>query len=101
MRRCGGKRSKVRGRWGDGVIDPQRMRNRCPNENTTAAFWDFSTLRPGFKKVLLQALRFQDPFGRSAKMMQNMCVYTQKRFHVDGPLLSYLNHQRVTDRGKT
>ena len=46
------------------------MQIRCPHENTRAAFSDFSTLRPGFKKV-------QDPCGRSAKTMQNVCVYTQ------------------------
>ena len=33
----------------------------------------------------LQAACLQDSFGRSAKMMQNMCVYTKKRFRVDGP----------------
>ena len=35
-------------------------------------FLNFPTLRTGFKKV-----RLQDPFGRSAKTMQTMCVYTQ------------------------
>ena len=58
----------------------QRMQIRCPHEDATAAFSDFS-LRPGFKKVSLQ-----DPCGRSDKTMQNMWVYTLKRFHVDGPL---------------
>ena len=63
------------------------MQIRCPRENARAVFSDFSTLRPGFKKVHLQGLCLQDPCGRLAKTMQNMCIYTQKRFHVDGPLI--------------
>lgn len=46
--------------------------------HSRAAFSDFLTLRPCFKKV-----RF--PCGRWAKIMHNMSVYTQKCFHVDGP----------------
>ena len=57
----------------------------CPRENARAAFSDFSTLRPGFKKVRFQALRFQDPCGRSAKTMQYMCVFAKEHFRVDGP----------------
>ena len=45
------------------------MRIRCPHENARVAFSDFFTLWPGFKKVCLQ-----DPRGRSAKTIQNMCV---------------------------
>ena len=58
--------------WGVGVIDRQSMWICCPNDNTRAAFSNFSTLRLGFKKV-----RLQDPFGRSAKMMQNVCLHTK------------------------
>ena len=43
-----------------------------------AAFLDFSTLRPVFKKV-----RFQDPCGRSAKTMQYMCVFTKEHCRLD------------------
>ena len=50
MRLRGVQRSKPEG-WGDGIIDTQRMRIRRPHENSKAAFSDFSTLRPGFKKV--------------------------------------------------
>ena len=51
------------------VIFLESMQICCPHENGTAAFSDFSTLRPVFKKV-----HFQDPRGRSAKMMQKMCA---------------------------
>ena len=44
------------------------------NMNGRAAFSEFSALRPVFKKVCFQALRFQDPCGQSAKMVQYMCV---------------------------
>ena len=43
--------------------------HRHPHENARAAFSDFSNLRPGFKKVHLQALRLQDPHGRSVTDM--------------------------------
>ena len=59
-----GRRQEVEG-WGNGVIVLESMRIRCPHENERAAFSDFSTLRPVFKKV-----HFQDPCGRSAKTMQ-------------------------------
>ena len=58
---------------------------RWPHGNARAVFSDFSTRRTGFKKVHLQAQRLQDPCSRSAKTMQNMCVSTQKHFHMDGP----------------
>ena len=57
----------VEGR-GDDVIILESMQIRRPHENGRAAFSDFSTLRPVFKKVCLQ-----DPCGRSAKTMQNVC----------------------------
>ena len=79
--------------WDDGVI--QSMQIRRPHENTGAAFLDFSTLTPGFKKVRLQTLCLQDPWGRSAKTMQNMCVYTHKSFHVDGPWSCRLTVQKM------
>ena len=49
--------------------------------NARAAFSDFSTLRPVFKKV-----RFQDPYGRSAKTMQYMSVFAKERCRLDGAL---------------
>ena len=51
-----------------------RMQIHRPHENRRAAFSDFSTLRPVFKKV-----RFQDPCGRSAKTIQYMCVFAWTR----------------------
>ena len=39
------------------------MQIRRPHENGRAAFSDFSTLRPIFKKVCFRGLRFQDPCG--------------------------------------
>ena len=75
------RRQEVEG-WGD-VIVLESMRIRRPHENASAAVSDFSTLRPGFKKVRFQVLRLQDPCGRSAKMMQKMCVYTEERFRLD------------------
>ena len=50
--------SEVEGyRWrGDGAIDMESMRIQCPRENVRAALSDFSTQRPGFKKVCLQNL---------------------------------------------
>ena len=53
-----------------GVIDTESMHICCPHENARPAFLDFSTLKPGFKKV-----RLQDPCGRSAKMMQNVRLH--------------------------
>ena len=50
-----------------------------------AAFPDFSTLRPGFKKACFQALRFQNPYGRSAKTMQYMYIFAKERFRVNSP----------------
>ena len=86
MRRRGltGRRMEVEG-WGDGIIDMKSMQIHCPHENARAAFSDFSTRKLGFKKVRFQALHLQDPCGQSAKTIQNIYVYTQKRFHVDGP----------------
>ena len=57
-----GRRQEVEG-WGDGVIASESMR---------------------IKKVRFHALRLQDPSGRPAKTMQNMCVYTKECFCVDG-----------------
>ena len=68
-----GKRSR-----GDGVIVLESTRR--PHENGRAAFSDFSTLRPVLKKVSFQVLRFQDPYGRSAKTMQYMCVFRKTAF---------------------
>ena len=70
--------------WGNGVIILESMRIRCPHENGRAAFLDFSTLRPIFKKVHFQALRFQDPYGRSAKTMQYACVFAKQCCRLDG-----------------
>ena len=81
-----GRRQVVVG-WDDGVIDKESMQIPCPHENTREAFLDFSTLRPGFKKVRLQALCLQDQCGGS---MQNMCIYIKECFHVDGLLNSVL-----------
>ena len=54
--------------WDDGDGDGNGVRPSMwihrPHENARAAFLDFSTLRPGFKKVHFQALRFQDPCER-------------------------------------
>ena len=52
------------------MIVSESMRIHCPYENGRAAFSDFSTLRPIFKKM-----RFQDPCGQSAKMIQYMCIF--------------------------
>ena len=59
------------------------MRIRHPHENGRAAFLDFSTLRPVFKKVRFQGLCFQDLCGRSAKTMQYMCIFAKEVFRVD------------------
>ena len=69
--------------WGDDVIVLESMRIRRPHENGRAAFLDFSTLRPVFKKVRFQTLHFQNPYGRSAKTMQYMCVFTKRRCRLD------------------
>ena len=71
-----GWRLEVEG-WSDGGIDMQSMRICHPHEKTRAAFLDFPKLRPGKKSMF--------PCGRSAKTMQNMWVYTQKRFQDDEP----------------
>ena len=67
MRHSGVNRLKARGR-GMG-----RWRHRyakyADSLSKGATFFNFFTVRPGFKKV-----RLRDPFGRSAKMMQNMCI---------------------------
>ena len=76
-----GQRQEVEG-WGNGVIVSESMQIRRPHENGRAAFSDFSTLRPGFKKVCFQALHFQDPCGRSAKTMQYMSVFAKEHFRV-------------------
>ena len=80
MRRCGAQRSRleVEG-WGDGIIVSESMQIRHAHENGRAAFSDFSTLRPVFKKV-----RFHAPCGQLAKTMQNVCLH-KNRFHVDSP----------------
>ena len=80
-----GWRQEVEG-WGDGVIVSESMQIRCPHENGRAVFLDFSTLRPVFKKVCFQALRFQDPCGRSAKTTQYMYVFTKEHFSCRRPL---------------
>ena len=74
--------SEVRGNRSRGGAMASSFRKviRRPHENGRAAFSDFSTLRPVFKKV-----RFRDPCGRSAKTMQCVCVFAKERFHVDGP----------------
>ena len=77
-----GQRLAVEG-WGDGVIVSESMQICRPHENGRAAFLDFSTLTPVFKKVPFQALRFQDPCGRTAQMMQYVCVFAKERFCVD------------------
>ena len=69
-----GQRQEVEG-WGDGVIVSKSMRIRYPHEYARAAFLDFSTLKPSFKKVHFQVLRLQDPCGWSTKTMQNMCLH--------------------------
>ena len=76
------KETRIVSRWGDGVIVLESMLIRCPHENGRAVFSDFSTLRPGFKKVL-----FQDLCGRSAKTMQYMCVFAKEHSRLDGPLI--------------
>ena len=63
---------------------------RCPHENARAAFYIFSTLRPDFKKVCLQALHLQDPCGQSAKMMQNVHFY-KKAFPCGWPIKAGTN----------
>ena len=69
--------------WGDGVIILESMRIRHPHENRRAAFSEFSTLRPVLKKV-----RFQDPYGWSAKTMQYVCVFEKKRCRLAGALIN-------------
>ena len=43
----------------NGVIDTKSMRIHYPNKNARATFSDFSTLRPGLKKLRLQALFYR------------------------------------------
>ena len=74
-----GQRLEVEG-WGDGVTVSERMRIHRPLEDGSAAFSDFSTLRPVFKKV-----RCHDLCGRLAETMQYVCVFAKERFRVDGP----------------
>ena len=69
--------------WGDGS-----MPIRCPDENGRAAFSDFSTLKALFKKVC-----FQEPYGRSAKTMQYMCVFAKERCCLGGASGSLLMDQ--------
>ena len=66
--------------WGDGVIVSESMQIRHPHRNGRAAFSDFSTLGPVFKKVRFQPLCFQDLCGRSAKTMQYICVFRKRAF---------------------
>ena len=79
MRRRRVKRSKARGQG----VGRRRHRytmyaNSLSTRERMAAFLDFSTLRPGFKKVCLQALCLQDPRGRSAKKMpKNVHLHTE------------------------
>uniref|UniRef100_A0A671UHG4 THAP-type domain-containing protein n=1 Tax=Sparus aurata TaxID=8175 RepID=A0A671UHG4_SPAAU len=73
------------------------MQIRRQHENVRAAFSDFSTLRPVFKKVRFQALRFQDPYGRSAKTMQYMCVFAKRRCRLDGASSRYSFHRLPRD----
>ena len=56
------------------------MRIRRPHVNVRAAFSDFSTLRPIFKKVCFQALHLQDPCGQSAKPMQKIVRLHKRAF---------------------
>lgn len=58
----------------------RKMCGFAVHTSARAAFSNIFALRPGFKKV-----RLQDPFGQSAKTMQNLRLYTKKHFHVDGP----------------
>ena len=60
----------------------ESMQIRCPHENGRATFLDYSTLRPTFKKVRFQALRFQDLCVLSAKTMQYMCIFAKEHFFV-------------------
>ena len=83
-----GRRQEVKG-WGDGVIVLESMQIHCPHENWRAAFADFSTLRPIFKKVRFQALRFQDPCGWSAKTMQYIFFFRKRAVSSGRPL--YVN----------
>ena len=70
-----GRRLEVEG-CGNGIINTENMWIRCPYENATAAFSDFSTLRPGFKKVHFQVLHLQDPYRRSAKNNEkHVCLH--------------------------
>ena len=71
--------------WGDGIIVSDTMRICRPHENARAVFSDFSTLRPVFKKVSFQALRFHNPCERLVKTIQYVCVFAKERFRVDGP----------------
>ena len=45
----------------------------------------FRILPPFSKKWRFQALRFQDPCGRTVKTMQYMCVFSKERSRLDGP----------------
>ena len=62
--------------WGDAVINTQSMWICCPHKNTRGAFLDFSTLRPDFKKVCLQALRLQDQVDVPKRC--KTCAFTHK-----------------------
>ena len=90
-----GRRLEVEG-WGDGVIIPESMLIRRQH-----VFSDFSTLRPSFKKVRFQALRFQDPCGRVAKTMQYMCVSTKDGASPSGRPLRFHRHNEEINQDLT
>ena len=56
---------------------------------------DFSTLRPVFNKMCFQSLRFQDQCGRSAKMMQYMCIFAKECSRLDGPSGQFRVHFEI------
>ena len=85
MRRRGVQRLEVEG-WGDGVIVLESMQIRCPPKNGRAAFSDFSTLRPVFKKARFQAMCLLDPVGSFSQ--KSVLVWTApKTTQNNGPYL--------------
>ena len=82
------ERLEVEG-WGDGIIDTESMRICCPHKNTRAAFSDFSTLRPCFKKAFSGAAFFKIHVDDWPKQC-NTCEFTLKSISVwTGPFFCH------------
>ena len=75
-----GQRLEVKG-WGDGIIDTQSMQIHCPHENATEFFTETRFQKKCVHRHSVYRIHMYDRPKRC-----KTCVYTQKHFHVHGPL---------------